>query len=78
MAKTWVGKSRQLTPRPGVQCFGASWSQFYLFNTLNDGVVGGGFLQWVRKHVDKLSRVEAGRCAVGLKSMEKLLALVYV
>ena len=52
--------------------------QLLLFNTFGDGIVDGGFLQWVRKHVDKPSRVEAGRCAVGLNSMEELLALVHV
>lgn len=52
--------------------------QLLRFNTSNDGVVGDGFLQWVRKHVDNLSRVEVGKTAVGLKSVEKLLALVYV
>jgi hypothetical protein len=35
-----------------------------------------GFLQWVRKHVDKLSRVEVRKTAVGLKTVEKLSVLV--
>lgn len=86
--ETWVGESRQLTCRPEVQLFHGQTAriqarrqamfQLLRFNTSNDGVVGDGFLQWVRKHVDKLSRVEVGKTAVGLKSVEKLLALVYV